>query len=162
MRRVVIITQVVEINNTVDHLGEMAHSSGTTTSGQQQARRQSNRDSQDQPNSQTGTSANEMSHNNNQAAVADSTNEIDQSNNNDNSDQCDSPFNIYNTEIVKFDARAATMTPSGDLVRQTNDLEIEDLEQFSLLDPDYDVSSNHSLQQRNSADSVAVNYLDSN
>jgi len=51
-----------------------------------------------------------------------------------------SPFNIYNTDIVKMDARAATMTPNGDLVRQSAEAEEEDLAQFALIDPDYQVS----------------------
>lgn len=64
----------------------------------------------------------------------------------------DSPFNIYNTEIVKLDARSATMTPNGDLVRQSDEAEQEELEQFALVEPEYELSERPLLPR----DSVTV------
>ena len=69
-----------------------------------------------------------------------------------------SPYNSYSTEIVKFDARSATMTPNGDLVRaRTDEIELEDLAQFELLAPEYDLSQDGASQRP--VDSVAVNML---
>lgn len=70
-------------------------------------------------------------------------------------EQTESPFNIYNTEVVRLDATNATQMANGDLIKRpdddSNDGHYQE-DQFALLRADYELAEKHLVQM----DSVNV------
>ena len=69
-------------------------------------------------------------------------------------EQSESPFNIYNTEIIRFDATNATQMANGDLVASADGSNEHQDDKFVLLKADYELAD-HLIQ----TDSVNVRIL---